>query len=211
MATNGGVGRESYREGWVRFACFGVGALLLLGVVSCGEAMSGTPNAASTVATRAGSSGDPSEAERSGVPQVRNPKRLRGSDPCALLTPAQLTALGLPSASKPGYEQNFDEAQCTWSDDIRVVLGLDTKRRGLTEYYVRQKSYDNIKSSQVAGYPALWTDFTNVRCSLVVGVADDQVLIVHVRSIVSRSRAQGNTCGYGETVAAEVLKNLPPG
>nr|BFF02273.1 hypothetical protein GCM10020241_39480 [Streptoalloteichus tenebrarius] len=171
--------------------------------------MSGTPVTAVNTVTSGGGQAKSGEPDPS-VPRVSNPKRLRGSDPCALLTQAQLTSLGLPAKGKPA-ETTLSEPKCTWSDDIRVTLGLDTKRRGLTEFYTRQKAFDNFKSSQVAGFPVVWMDFSNVLCNLAVGVADDQVLTIHVGSIVSRSRAQGNTCGYGETVAAEVLKNLPVG
>ena len=209
MVVNGGVGRESSREGWVRFACLGVGAVLLLGVVSCGEAMSGTPVTAVNTVTSGGGQAKSGEPDPS-VPRVSNPKRLRGSDPCALLTQAQLTALGLPSANKAAQAQ-WGEAKCTWSGDIRATLSPDTKGRGLADYYARQKAFDNFKSSQVVGYPAVWADFAHTICSVMVGVADDQVLVVHVGSVSSRSKAQGNPCGYGETVAAEVLKNLPVG
>ncbi|WP_073479547.1 DUF3558 domain-containing protein [Streptoalloteichus hindustanus] len=176
-------------------------------LAGCTSVTGGAPNPVSAASTGA----DPTSARQGGsTPRVSNPKKLRGADPCALLTESQLRALGLPTASRPG-KSGWGEDKCTWSGDIRVTLSPDTKGKGLSEYYARQKAYDNFKSSEASGFPVVWTDFASTICSVMAGVADDQVLVVHVGSVSSRSRAQGNPCGYGETVVAEVLGNLPAG
>ncbi|SHE54207.1 Protein of unknown function [Streptoalloteichus hindustanus] len=131
-------------------------------------------------------------------------------DPCQLLTPNQLRELGAAQSGKPD-QAPWGETLCTWSDAIRVTVAPDTKRRGLTEVYLRKSSYNNFEASTVAGYPAVRADFGEIRCNVNVGVAEDQLLLVQYANNVSRKVEHKDTCAFGERIAAEVLKNLPAG
>jgi hypothetical protein len=116
------------------------------------------------------------------TPLVKDPRDARGRAPCDLLTPAQLTTLGLiPSTGK-----NIDGAPaptCSWrrADDQANTASVQI-RTGLTLSAIEgleltRATFVRFEATEVSGHPAFRADrTTQTGCSLAVAIADYQGL-----------------------------------
>jgi len=149
------------------------------------------------------------------VPQelkVNTPKDARGVAQCDLLTPAQLTTLGLdPTTARPDV-RGLD-ASCMWYYADRSTyasLGISTnpnngKLPGFWRLFHNDPAFETF---EVAGHPALRADQEPDRsCSLGVGVADLQYLVVDA---YFDRKPRPDPCAPARRMAEMVLSNLPP-
>lgn len=187
---------------------------LLTGVAmsGCDSTAVGSPTAASTLpGTGEGTSGGvPSSESDRLAPPVENPKDLRGIDACELLTPDQLSEL---TFIEPGEKRTsaWGEENCGWfSSMLGIILSPDTTLgEGLDQAYRSKNAFDNFEESSVDGYPAVRVDFATQSCGLIVGVSDEQTLSMEFTRVSSKAPGLNDPCGFAETIAAMVLKNLP--
>ncbi len=176
-------------------------------VAACESTATGTPRPEPGVSASAGTS--TSEEPGRLAPPVEDPKDLSGIDPCELLTESQLAALTITKAGEPD-EAAWHEDKCNWrSSTVNVSLAPDTQRDGLETWYRTRDYYDSFEESEVDGYPAVRADFANEFCSVIVGVADDQALVVHYTRVSSDAPGKGDPCPFTESIASMVLENLP--
>ncbi|MGH3833006.1 MAG: DUF3558 domain-containing protein [Pseudonocardiaceae bacterium] len=172
---------------------------LLLAAALAGCSAGGAPPTSPTPAASA----DP-------IPPVRQPANLAGTPPCALLTPAQLTAnrIDLPGQPKdvlgaPGCE--WDNTAHTREIRIYVDLGNDV----LHNVYAQRASFPVFEVTQVAGHPAIRTknNAASTSCFFHVAAADKQTFVV---TFTSLGQGLEEPCGPARALAEAVMSNLPP-
>ena len=182
-------------------AAFGLAVSALL--AGCGQVETGTPEPA-----RGGSA----QAERL-APPVPHPKDACGIPACELLTPEQLTQLGVSPATAT-EESSSGLTTCSWeSPDKHLDLSVtpDANRPqagGLNDTYLKRSDFEVFEPTEVAGHPAVRADYADVGdCPLYVGVADTQAMIVAVDGFMAEST---DTCPIAREATAMILSNLPP-
>jgi hypothetical protein len=186
--------------------------LLGLAMSGCNSAVAGSPTATTTHPEGTGTTSDgmpPSTSDRL-APPVENPKNLRGVDPCQMMSPEQLTGLGLTEAGQKGTSL-WGEETCTWAGSM-IVIGLipdTTLGQGLEQAYRAKNSFDNFDESEVDGYPAVRVDFAAELCGVIVGVSDEQTLRMDFTRVTVQAPGKGDPCGFVESVLSDVIKNLP--
>jgi len=188
-----------------------VAALAVLSGVTlagCESTATGTPTPGPTGSDTSASSTQPTNTARLSPP-VANPKNLRGIDPCDLLTAAQLPELDADGPGEQGTSK-WGERDCLWENHIfSLSLAPDTKHDGLDgSYRERDRQFDFVPS-EVTGYPAVRVNIATTFCAVIVGVADDQSLLVSYGPVAPDAPGTGDPCGFAESVAAMVLANLP--
>lgn len=173
-------------------------------VAGCDSTATGTPVPQPDTSR----TGPPSSERLS--PPVENPKDLRDVDPCQLLTSQQAAGLSFTEPGTPGSGEISGDPGCTWSNsNLDINLQLNTDGGGLEQTY--RGNFDKFEESTVGGYPTVRVNFTASYCGLFVGVAEGQVLSVSFGWITGDDPADGDSCGFAESVAAMVLENLPAG
>jgi hypothetical protein len=151
------------------------------------------------------------------TPRVAEPRDLRGIPPCRLLTPTQITDLGLdPSTAEPDefhstYDCYIDSADTSKSAAIASAYQFEVG--GLDRLYRnRQLLLDGdgiFVPGTLDGFPTVITDANSADdCALNVGVADDQVLLIDTD--VDHYLSTVHACDLARDVASAVLTNLPP-
>jgi hypothetical protein len=151
------------------------------------------------------------------TPRVAEPRDLRDIPPCQLLTPTQITDLGLdPTTAKPSeFQSTFD---CDihardFSTSASLVSAYRYEVGGLDRLYrTRQLLRDRDRifvPGTLDGFPTVITN-ANVAddCVLNVGVADNQVLMIDTD--VDPYLSTVHACDLARDVASAVLANLPP-
>lgn len=188
-----------------------VAALAGLVMSGCQSAVAGSPTVVTTQPDATGeSSGVPPSTSERLAPSVVHPKDLRGIDPCELLAPEQTAELGLIA---PGQKETSDwgETKCLLLGPV-VGIGFSpntTLGDGLDRAYRNKNNFDNFAESNVDGYPAVRVNFATQSCALIVGVSDEQTLTMELTRVSSDAPGRGDPCAFAESVAAEVMKNLP--
>ncbi|CAM00169.1 uncharacterized protein DUF3558 [Saccharopolyspora erythraea NRRL 2338] len=158
-----------------------------------------------------------------GAPSVDKPLETGSlhQDPCRVLSPEQLVALGIAGA--PQADSDVSGPSCEWDDiggpphytvdSLRVtfVVGGD----GLKLSYARRDAYSYFRElPRVEGYPAIAAGSTpggtpeeEGTCELAVGVTDDLVVLTQVH-LGNGSPSTGEPCGRAGQVATEVMKTI---
>jgi hypothetical protein len=137
------------------------------------------------------------------VPPIENARDARAADPCALLSGAQLAALGITG---PGAATEAAEGRrCAWaSPDHGPDLGITLFVDGGGLATLAANSEPTTSRVRLAGYPALET-FTDGGefCQYDVGVAADQVVMA------SLERGTPDSCTALQGVLPGVVAGLP--
>jgi Protein of unknown function (DUF3558) len=135
------------------------------------------------------------------VPAIGDARNASGADPCALMSAAQLSALGLGVTGAPSTAE--EGPQCRWrGDGGDLDVTIYTGGGGLAT--LAANSEPTTTRVRLAGYPALET-FTGKGefCQYDVGVADRQVL-----SAALDAPAPGS-CDVLQRVVPELVGHLP--
>lgn len=196
---------------WSLITLVVMAAVVLTG---CDSAIAGAPSAhpdGRPSDTSSTSTGPNSTEPDSTAPPVANPKNVRGTDPCTLLTPQQLSEL---TFTEPGVKDAspWGEDGCVWQNgNLTVGVTPDTGRSGLAEIYRRKDNFDTFAASDVDGYPVVRVNesLEASSCVAIVGVADDQLVHVHFGRVAGKDPAYRDPCAFAETIVGMVLGNLP--
>lgn len=158
--------------------------------------------ACAAVTLALGACGSAPASQAPPVPEIDNPKDVRGANPCDLLTPQQLDRFGLGPGT-PG--RNDLGPQCVWrgAGSKKVTLTLFTSGEGLSA--LARNSDPAASRVRLQGYPALETFTADGKyCQYDVGIAPDQALIV------TMTGGKPNSCAALQDIVPAVLDNLPP-
>jgi hypothetical protein len=146
--------------------------------------------------------------------EVQNPLDVKafGEDPCRLLKPEQVAALGI--TAEPDTADVFAGVSCVWEDDAASVeMSVDLTGRG---GYARvragaDEAYENFEEIDTLGYPAARANvFGEENCNLVVGVSEQDVLLISTDKFISDDPQHQDQCAFAEKVFHEAVKNIPP-
>lgn len=191
----------------VRRAGVGVVAVAVgLMVASCSGTTPGTPSAETSVED----STVPPSGSDGQAPPVENPKNLQGIDPCELMTPEQLSELGVPEAGTKD-ESPWGEELCGWDSPV-VSMSLSpntTLGDGLDRAYRNKENFDEFEVSDVDGYPSVRVDFATQSCGLIAGISDEQTLSMEFTRVSPDAPGKGDPCEFAESVMGEIIANLP--
>jgi hypothetical protein len=178
-------------------------ALAALTACSSGGGTSLPPPTTSSTTTAATS-------DSSSAPQVSNPKNIKGTDPCQLLTTTQLVELGGTATPKKDNSA-WGAAECSWdNDNLGMTVAPETASgRGIAQTYSNRANFSSFQPSQVDGYPDVRTDLQSLSCVIFVGVSNTQALSVSYTRYGATGAEYMDPCGFAEKVAGMVLSNLP--
>lgn len=157
-------------------AIFALAALL----AACTSSTTGTPSVVPGPTTSSGpgasSSGGPGENDTFGAPRVSVPLDAGRflSQPCSVLTTAQLSRFNISKPGEPDTDSQVAKASgpgCSWKADGEPFRGLDMSfltgnKKGLSDIYRGQKENDQFayfEETTVDGYPAVFADGTDAR------------------------------------------------
>lgn len=176
---------------------------LAAALAGCSAAGAHPTGSVGAPASSAGAPADP-------IPPVRDPKNLVGTPPCALLTPAQLTANRIDQPGRP--KDVVGAPGCEWSDRAytrEVSMWTDIGPDVLHNNYAQRDTYPVFEITQVAGHPAIRTKnlVNGTSCHFVVAAAEKQTLNVDFTSL---RQGLEEPCGPARTLAEAVMGNLPP-
>ena len=107
----------------------------------------------------------------------------------------------------------WGEKDCEWgNDNLNIGVSPDTTQgRGLAIVYENMSGTPSFQPLTIAGYPAARTSKQTISCSIGVGTSDTQVFLVDV-TVLGTNRTNGtDPCTVAQTVATDVLSNLPAG
>lgn len=143
------------------------------------------------------------------TPQVQNPKDVRTVATCDLLTPSQLTGLGLkPETARP--TTSGTARICTWTSTVAgeaagVTLATNLAIGALENLYVVRNTFQVFEPGEVTGHPSVRADNGN-GCTLYVAIADDQLMSAdgHLGG-----PPLPDPCARSRRMAELVLSNLP--
>lgn len=145
--------------------------------------------------------------------EVQNPLDVKafGEDPCRLLKPEQVAALGINAEPEI---TNLAGVGCYWEDDKAAVeMSVDLTGRG---GYARvragaDKAFLNFEEIDTLGYPAARANvFGEENCNLLVGVSEQDVLLISTDKFISDDPQHQDQCAFAEKVFHEAVKNIPP-
>jgi hypothetical protein len=134
-------------------------------------------------------------------------------DPCEALTPEQISqALGQPEQGKP--DSDATGPVCSWANvnsSAQISVTYVTKTHaGLSAVYanVKPKTAAWKELSPIDEFPAVAHNFTNLDCTISVGIADD--LSVDVGAFISSAKkeAKADPCESTAKAARVVIENL---
>ena len=205
---------------------------LKIGFVAAAAALAVVTTACSTSTvggTPAPTSGVSSDGKLpSGAPHVANPLDTTRAQaaPCSVLTPAQISSLGIVATGKP--DNSATGPDCSWDDTsavptpVSIGSGLvTTSKGGLSSLYVQG---DSLKRNggyfepidPVQGFPAvLYSQYddrqakTNASCGLAVGVSDTLQFTVGVT--VTSLSPKNEPCAIAKKVADMEITTIKAG
>ncbi|MFC5993330.1 DUF3558 domain-containing protein [Pseudonocardia hispaniensis] len=146
------------------------------------------------------------------APRVAHPRDARGIAVCDLLTPAQLTALGLrPETAEPkvlGTGRLCGWRSTTVGEPAGLTIATEIDVRGLDYLYGIRDTFAVFEPLEVAGHPAVRADGNaDGRCSLYVAIAEYQLLSADGNLA---GRPLPDPCARSRRMIEAVLSNLPP-
>lgn len=180
----------------------GLCVLPLTLVAACDQTSPGTPSPQTSAPTTTDST----------APKVSNPKNLKARQACQLLTQDQVQRLGATSTTKV-KKSPWGEDQCQWINDaISLYISPDTTQgKGLSTVYDNMAGGENFAPLTIAGYPAARTDKQSLSCAIYVATSDTQDFLVDFTRLGGTRADYMDPCGFAQTVATDVLNNLPAG
>jgi hypothetical protein len=152
------------------------------------------------------------------APTVKAPLALTilSNNPCGLLTPTQLSTIGLTQAATTQRDQSSLMQGCEWSDSTvgtGVQLGVawvPAFRHGLADIYAQRRTAAYWQPVTQAGYPGVLNDTIDERgtgtCRMDLGVSNTAVL-----DLSYQDSAVANPCGKVEMLAMAVVSSLKGG
>ena len=134
------------------------------------------------------------------VPPIGDARDAAGTDPCALLAPEQLAAVGLAGGAAASAAQ--EGPRCSWRGETGVLDVTLHTGDGLGT--LAEHSEPTTTRVRLAGYPALET-FTGRGefCQYDVGIADRQVLMAALDGTTADS------CAVLQRVVPVLVGGLP--
>lgn len=178
-------------------------------VAGCSSRHSGIATPSGTV----GKTTTPNDA--SSVPPVPAPLTVTAfaSNPCSLLTPAQVQAIGLTAATSAHRDSTAVMAGCEWDDatagtgtqlNVDLVTAL---HHGLADIYVQRHSAAYWQPVTVHGYPGVLTDTVDERpdgtCEMNLGVTNTDVI-----DLAYQGANTSEPCQKVQVLAAAVVASL---
>ncbi len=147
------------------------------------------------------------------LPPRPHPLPLDSTDPCELLTPAQLSQLGFDRGPTPGVEEGFgDAATCSFRNTrSKVAARLALVTIEGVEVWTSETAQVHAKPAVVAGFPALVvrTPGLELACNVAVDVAEGQHLDVLYRDDGSATPPpRDQLCAGARRVAEAVVTSL---
>jgi hypothetical protein len=164
----------------------------------------------------------------SGAPHVAKPLDTAKAQaaPCSVLTPAQISSLGIVATGKPDNPATGPD--CDWMDTSKVpsLMSINNgfvtaSTGGLSSLYVQAESFKKNGGyfepiDAVQGYPAvLYSQLDDRRgkitaaCGLAVGVSDALQFTLGINITVTPQ--QSDPCAIAKKVADMVMTNLKAG
>ncbi len=144
------------------------------------------------------------------IPPVRDAKKLAGTPPCALLTPAQLTTNRI---DQPGRRKDILGAPgCAWDDKAHtreISMWADIGPDVLRNVYAQRATFPVFEITEVIGHPAIRSKdlAEGPSCEMRVATAERQTLTLRFTSL---RQGLEEPCGPARALAEDVLANLPP-
>lgn len=187
-------------------------ALCLLTMTGLAGCAGGHSREAESSAPEAPTSAAPAASR---LPPRPEALRLAGVDPCALLSPAQTTALSVEAGVPGSNHDELGSADCSWAS-TRGSSGTDLLARAIVK---RGADYalDSVTGTQVVqvgGFSAVQTssDFQNPQfhCILVVDVAQGQSLWVQAANVLENQPGMNHqvACQIADKAAESMVANL---
>lgn len=142
--------------------------------------------------------------------RVREPKDVRGIDPCDLLSRDQIGSFGLDPDSARANPARYG-AGCLWQyrdGSTSAEIGTATEPNGfkLPDAYRLRENSANFEILQIAGHPAVRDDIAaNGQCELGLAVADDQIVTI---SAYADGRILPDPCAPARRMAELIIANL---
>lgn len=182
-------------------------------VVEPGTTTNGSPGT-----TNPSTSVSPTEDQTSGAPRVSDPLDASKflTQPCAVLTQAQLTVFSVSRPGKPDTEGAVAKNAgpgCVWHTgaplDSTISIGFMTgNKKGLSDTYRGRSRFEYFEETTVDGYPSVFNDIVEGRpsgqCNLVVGISDTLTFLAR-----EEGRLVGQAvCDRAKQVAAAVIATL---
>jgi hypothetical protein len=176
----------------------------------------------STSSPGSSSSGSlPSGDNTYGAPRVSHPLDAARFlvQPCAVLTPDQLTSFGISKPGKPTTTGAIAEQAgpfCTWTADPEVnstvgVGFITGNKNGLADAYRGRATFSFFEETTVDQYPAVFADGVDGRpsgtCSIGVGISDTLMF----RASEHGGRKGQGSCDRAKQMAAAVIATLKAG
>jgi hypothetical protein len=197
-----------------------------VGVVGCTSTNNGIPTPQTGVTTGAQSTTTSASTPKDyGAPKVVTPLDASKflSQPCAVLTPAQLQSLALPAQGKPDTDSQVAKSagpSCLWINNDSPFTAIDVgfltgNKHGLSDTYRghEQGQFPGyFEPTEVDVHPAVFNDLSDGRaggaCTITVGVSDTLTL----RASHQGSRFVGPAaCDRAKQAAVLVIQTLRGG
>lgn len=208
---------STHRTFVITFALLTASAALAGCGVKAGSAgniapMSSPPSHATESTSSSDSGGSTGSAPK--VDSPLNPAPLL-SDACSALSSSQLSALGLETGKPRTIETG---TTCSWqySDGTSNTVNispLEPNKNGLSDLYDQKDSKAYFETTQIAGYPAVYTDILDSRnrgrCSLYVGVTDQLAVFVYTQ--LDDGSDVSNPCPVADKVGSAMVQTLKKG
>ncbi|MGQ0575318.1 MAG: DUF3558 domain-containing protein [Pseudonocardia sp.] len=202
----------SWRAGFAVAAL--VGVLGLAGCMSAPAPSAAAPKAGAQALDPPLRPGVPTIEERftPEVPaelRVRDPLDARGLDPCALLTPEQLRGSGLDPGSAEPNPGRYGPG-CSWqlrdgSTSAGIDLITDPNAAKLPDFWRLRGNAVVFEIRQVAGHPAIRSDYVPNECDLALAIADYQIVGINA---YADGRVLPDPCGPAVRMAELIIANL---
>ncbi|MHA6800468.1 DUF3558 domain-containing protein [Bounagaea algeriensis] len=178
--------------------------LAALGLAGCV-----TPTDAGSEDQQPSSPAESTPSQQQNTPQIDQPKNLQAvGGACELLTPEQLQQLGLGGEPQPD-ESMWGDSSCDWRNDNAMASVTQLNRTSPETMYQNAKTFDEFHPAKVQGYPANHRDRMSNLCSVDVGVSDSASFRIDFTRTGGDAPEMQDPCGYADTIATEVLKNIP--
>lgn len=204
----------------------GTACAAAVGLAGCTTSAVGTPTPApggsespAPTSTESSESSVPSsEPETYGAPRVEDPVDASRflTDPCSVLTPAQLTGFGVSTPGRGDTEGPIATTVgplCGWTADTEIpstigVAWQSGNENGLSDLYRTRDRYEYFEETTVEGYPAVFNDSIDSRdegdCTISVGLSD---ALTFTAGEIGRLDAVG-ACARAEQVAAAAVVTM---
>jgi len=137
------------------------------------------------------------------------------SDACSGLSASQVSSFGL----KTGQPRTIETGTtCSWryndgTSNTVNISPLVPNKNGLSDLYDQKDSKAYFEPTQIAGYPAVYTDIVDSRnrgrCSLYVGVTDQ--LAVFVFTQLDDGADVTKPCPVADKIGAAMVQTLKKG